>query len=79
MELDYQWPNDTKYANDIEKWRKHNNDDRVCMFLTGLDQNLNHVNNWVLATSSLPSLEEATTMSQSIEYPLWILRDTLRP
>ena len=46
-------------SNHIEKWRKCTADDRIYVFLTGLDHNLDQVSGQISAASSLPSLEEA--------------------
>lgn len=44
---------------DIEKYRNRIAEERVCIFLAGLDRNLDHFNSSVLATSPLLRLEEA--------------------
>ena len=62
MELDYQRPNDMTCVANIEKQRKHTAEDRVYIFLVGLDCNLDQVSDCVLATSLLPSLEEAYSL-----------------
>ena len=59
LELDYRRPNDMKCTNDIEKLRKLTIEDRIYIFLASLDHNLDQVSGWILATSPLPSLEEA--------------------
>ena len=59
LELDYHRPNDTESTNDIEKLRKRTIEDRIYIFLVGLDHNLDQVSGRILATSPLPSLEEA--------------------
>ena len=59
LELDYRRPNDMDYTNDIEKLRKRIVEDRIYIFLAGLDHNLDQVSDRILATSPLPSLEEA--------------------
>ena len=56
LELDYGRPNDMECTNDIEK---HIVKDRIYIFLTGLDRNLDQVGGRILATSPLLSLEEA--------------------
>ncbi|XP_048232430.1 uncharacterized protein LOC112535176 isoform X2 [Ricinus communis] len=58
MELDYRSPNDMTCAADIEKQRKRIAEDRIYMFLAGLDHSLDQVSSRVLATSPLPSLEK---------------------
>ena len=59
LELDYRRHNDMECTNDIEKLRKRTIEDRIYIFLTGLDHNLDQVNGQILAISPLPSLEEA--------------------
>lgn len=59
LELDYRRPNDMGCPTDIEKLRKRTGDDRVYVFLAGLDHNLDQVSARILATSPIPSLEEA--------------------
>lgn len=59
MELDYRRPNDMTCVADIEKYRNSIAEERVCIFLAGLDRNLDHFNSSVLATSPLLRLEEA--------------------
>ena len=59
LELDYCRPNNMDCTNDIEKLRKRIVEDRIYIFLAGLDHNLNQVSDRILATSPLPSLEEA--------------------
>lgn len=44
---------------DIEKYRNRIAEERVCIFLAGLDHNLDHFNSSVLGTSPLLRLEEA--------------------
>ena len=56
LELDYGRPNDMECTNDIEK---HIVKDRIYIFLTGLDRNLDQVGGRILATSPLLSMEEA--------------------
>ena len=46
-------------VNDIEKLRKRTTEDRIYIFLVGLDHNLDQVNGRILDASPLPSLEEA--------------------
>ena len=62
MELDYRRPNDMTCAADIEKYRKRIAEDRVYIFLAGLDHNLDQVASRVLATSPLPKIEEAYSL-----------------
>ena len=45
-------------TNDIEKLRQRTVEDRIYIFIIGLDHNLNKVSGRILATSHLPSLEE---------------------
>ena len=59
LELDYRRPNYMECTNDIEKLRKRTVEDGIHIFLAGLDHNLDQVSGRVLATSPLPSLEEA--------------------
>ncbi|KAK0585094.1 hypothetical protein LWI29_023358 [Acer saccharum] len=47
---------------DSKKYMKRIVEDRVYMFLAGLDHNLDQVSSRVLATSPLPSLEEAYSL-----------------
>ena len=47
---------------DIKKQRKRTVEDRVYVFLTSLDHNLDQVSGRVLATSPLPSLEETYSL-----------------
>ena len=62
MELDYQRSNDMMCVVDIKKQRKRTVEDRVYVFLTSLDHNLDQVSGRVLATSPLPSLEETYSL-----------------
>ena len=62
MELDYRRPNDMKCTVNSEKYMKRIVEDRVYMFLIGLDHNLDQVSSRVLATSPLPSLEKAYSL-----------------
>ena len=62
MELDYRRPNDMECTADSEKYMKRITEDRVYMFLAGLDHNLDQVSSRVLATLPLPSLEEAYSL-----------------
>ncbi|KAI9177012.1 hypothetical protein LWI28_009833 [Acer negundo] len=62
MELDYQPPNDMDCTADSEKYMKRIAEDSVYMFLVGLAHNLDQVSSRVLATSPLPSLEEAYSL-----------------
>ena len=59
LELDYRKPNDMECTNDIKKLRKRTVEDRIYIFLAGLDHNLDQVSGRILATSPSPSLEEA--------------------
>ena len=59
LELDYRRLNDMECINDIEKLRKRIVEDRIYIFLAGLDHNLDQVSGRILAASPLPSLEEA--------------------
>ena len=59
LELDYCRPNDMECTNDIEKLRKRTVEDRIYIYLAGLDHNLDQVSGRILATSPLPILEEA--------------------
>lgn len=59
LELDYRRPNDMGCPADIEKLRKRTGEERVYVFLAGLDHNLDQVSARVLAASPMPSLEEA--------------------
>ena len=59
MELDSRRPNDRECTNDVEKLRKRTVEDRIYIFLVGLDHNLDQISGRILATSPLPSLEEA--------------------
>ena len=59
LELDYCRLNDMEYTNDIEKPRKRTVENRIYIFLVGLDHNLDQVSGQILATSPLPSPEEA--------------------
>ena len=59
LELDYCRLNDTEYTNDIEKMRKCTVENRIYIFLAGLDHHLDQVSGRILATSPLPSPEEA--------------------
>ncbi|KAJ4706604.1 Retrovirus-related Pol polyprotein from transposon TNT 1-94 [Melia azedarach] len=59
LELDYRRLNDMTCPTDIEKQRRRTVEERVYIFLAGLDHNLDQVSGRVLATSPLPSLEEA--------------------
>ena len=45
--------------NDIEKLRKRTVENRIYIFLADLDHNLDQVSGRILATSPLPSPEEA--------------------
>jgi vacuolar-type H+-ATPase subunit I/STV1 len=58
LELDYRRPNDMSCPNDVEKLRKRTADDRVYVFLAGLDHSLDHISSRILAATPLPSLEE---------------------
>ena len=62
MELDYRRPNDMMCVTNIEKQKKHIAEDRVYIFLTGLDHNLNQVSGYVSVNSPLLSLEEAYSL-----------------
>ena len=62
MELDYHRPNDMTCSTNIKKQRKHIAKDRIYMFLASLDHSLDQVSSRVLATSPLPSLEEAYSL-----------------
>ena len=59
LELDYRRLNDMECINDIEKLRKRIVEDRIYIFLAGLNHNLDQVSGRILAASPLPSLEEA--------------------
>ena len=50
LELDYRRPNDMECTNGIEKLRKHTVEDRIYIFLTGLDHNLDQVSCQILAS-----------------------------
>ncbi|XP_071902889.1 uncharacterized protein [Coffea arabica] len=62
MELDYRRPNDMTCAADKEKYRNRIAEDRVYIFLAGLDNKLDQVRSRVLGTSPLPRLEEVYSM-----------------
>ena len=59
LELDYCRPNDMECTNDIEKPKKCTVENRIYIFLAGLDHNLDQVSGRILATYPFPSLEEA--------------------
>ncbi|KAK0591880.1 hypothetical protein LWI29_009658 [Acer saccharum] len=50
IELDYRRPNDIECTANSEKYMKRIAEDRVYMFLAGLDHNLDQVSSRVLAT-----------------------------
>ena len=58
LELEYHRPNDMECANDIEKLRKCTAEDRIYIFLVGLDHNLDQVSDRILAMSPLPCMKE---------------------
>ena len=62
MELDYRRPNDMTCVADIKKQRKCIAEDRVYIFLVGLDHSLDQVSGHVLAIAPLPSLGEAYSL-----------------
>ncbi|XP_071933922.1 uncharacterized protein [Coffea arabica] len=62
MELDYRRPNDMTCAADMKKYRNRIAEDRVYIFLAGLDNKLDQVRSRVLGTSPLPRLEEVYSM-----------------
>ena len=62
IELDYRRSNDMMCVIDIEKQRRHIAEDRVYIFITCLDHNLNQVSSYILVNSHLINLEEAYSL-----------------
>lgn len=58
LELDHRRPNSMKCAADVDALKKRCAEDRIYMFLAGLDHGLDQVRSRILATTPLPSLEE---------------------
>lgn len=62
MELYYRRPNNMKCTTDAEELKKLRAEERVYIFLAGLDHNLDQASSRVLATAPLPNLEEVFSM-----------------
>ncbi|XP_078161983.1 uncharacterized protein LOC144557297 [Carex rostrata] len=66
-ELDIRRPNPMEHPGDIEKYKKLVQEDRVLVFLDGLDNRLDHVRARVLQVQPFPTVEEAFALVRKEE------------